>query len=100
MQDDDFIFVLGNISVIHYRMNMCPFDCDGCGEPLDQPYKLPCLQHYVGPCCREKMFSEDMASECPVTSCRARVSPEFEWNIDKAALINRYTFCYCKLSFL
>ncbi|KAF6032077.1 hypothetical protein EB796_009577 [Bugula neritina] len=74
------------------QMNMCPFDCDGCGEPLDQPYKLPCLQHYVGPCCREKMFSEDMASECPVTSCRARVSPEFEWNIDKAALINRQYF--------
>ena len=57
---------------------------------LDQPYKLPCLSHFVGACCREAMFSERIPRECPVESCdRREISNEYLWEVDKAALANR-----------
>ncbi|XP_067937583.1 E3 ubiquitin-protein ligase rnf213-alpha-like [Watersipora subatra] len=73
-----------------YQMNTCPLLCDGCGNYLHQPFKLPCLQHFIGGCCREAMFRDEMPMQCPVD--HQDISPEFDWTVDRAALENRQYF--------
>lgn len=82
---------LASLSYTLTRMNTCPLLCDGCGNYLHQPFKLPCLQHFIGGCCREAMFREEMPMQCPVD--HQDISPEFDWTVDRAALENRLARC-------
>lgn len=52
-----------------------------------QPYKLECLQHFIGSCCMQAIRAGDKKRVCPV--CEEAISGEFEWRIDQAALDNR-----------
>ncbi|KAF6041607.1 hypothetical protein EB796_000120 [Bugula neritina] len=73
--------------------NFCPSRCQGCNIELNQPFRLPC-DHYIGPCCREKIFRED-THQCPVDDCDEVLDAEFEWTMDIAALENRQYFENC-----
>ena len=82
------LFIIKMLTCYYYsRMNTCPQTCDGCGATLYKPYKMPCLRHFVGQCCRELMFQGHLASACPVDN--VEISPEFDWSVDKNALNNR-----------
>ncbi|XP_067936897.1 E3 ubiquitin-protein ligase rnf213-alpha-like [Watersipora subatra] len=73
-----------------FHRNVCKDNCEGCQDELTQPYRLPC-GHFIGQCCREKMF-ENSSSTCPVAECDQKLSEEFSWTIDYAALENRQYF--------
>ena len=92
---DSSLYLCTPICMTHCHLwylsrNVCPWKCDGCGEPLEQPYRMPCLSHFVGACCREAIFSERIPRQCPVESCdQKEISPEYEWVVDNASLTNR-----------
>ena len=71
---------------------MCPLECQGCQFELSKPYKLPCLLHYVGPCCKDKILRAAPADrKCPL--CDTNIDSDFAWTVDTVALENRYVLC-------
>ena len=59
-----------------------------CGERLDKPYALPCREHYVGPCCKDRIQAAFGAGDrpvCTVNECGNPIPPNYKWTPE-----NRY----------